>query len=60
MAGKVGRPLLYEAEEQALRVFSVRLNALQVRKAMKLGNGNLSAGIRQALANVGLKQELCA
>lgn len=58
MSKKLGRPLLYEAEQQALKVFSVRLNALQVRKAMKIGDGNLSEGIRRALAYVLPKKEI--
>lgn len=52
MVEKKGAAMVYEAEEEPLKVFSVRLNAIQVRKAMKLGKGNMSAGIRLALANV--------
>lgn len=52
MSQKKGATMVYEAEEEPLKVFSVRLNAIQVRKAMKLGKGNMSAGIRLALATV--------
>lgn len=57
MTKKVGRPYLYEAESQALKMFSVRLNAIQERAALKLGKGSLSAGIRLALENVTHNQE---
>lgn len=54
---KAGRPRLYEAESQAMSVFSVRLNVLHEKVALKLGKGNMSVGIRLALENVGQKKE---
>jgi hypothetical protein len=49
MAKKAGRPLLYEFEDNPMKVFSVRLNVVQERDALKLGGGSLSDGIRKAL-----------
>lgn len=40
-----------------MKVFSIRLNVIQERNALRLGKGNLSAGVREALASVGRKGE---
>lgn len=53
---KAGRPRIYEAESAPLRVISVRLNAIQHRLAAKLGNGNVSEGIRKILDFIGHKK----
>jgi len=50
--GKKGRPVLYEADSQAMKVFSVRLSVIHERAALKEGKGNLSDGIRLALEKV--------
>ena len=52
----MGRPLLYEAESAPMRVVSVRLNAIQARLAAKLGNGNVSEGIRKTLDLIAKKK----
>ncbi|AXC36514.1 hypothetical protein HOT57_gp70 [Pseudomonas phage phCDa] len=54
---KAGRPRIYEAESTAMKVFSVRLNVLHEKAALKLGKGNMSVGIRLALENVLQKKE---
>lgn len=53
---KKGRPVLYEADSFAMKAFSVRLSVIHERRAMKLGKGNLSEGIRLALETVTRKE----
>lgn len=51
MREKSGRRLIYEAEGEPMKARSVRLNAIQERHAIKLGNGNFSDGVRTAIDN---------
>lgn len=46
----VGRPLSHPEQDLALDTYSVRLPARLARFARKIGNNNLSEGIRYALA----------
>jgi len=49
VAKKMGRPKICPDQECSLEKYDVRLSFKQARQARKLGDGNLSAGIRIAI-----------
>lgn len=48
-ANKVGRPRLNPTQDCAMDNYNARISAWHARTARKLGDGNLSAGIRLAI-----------
>jgi hypothetical protein len=53
---KSGRPKLYDSQEEAMDNYNVRLTYKQARLGRRIGAGNLSKGIREAIELVVLNQ----
>lgn len=49
MCSRKGRPRTYTVQDQPMRVHSIRMTCWHVRKAKKLGDGEVSDGVRYAL-----------
>lgn len=49
MSKSLGRPKIYDFEEEPLKPIAVRLTEYHKRLAKRFGEGNASAGIRKAL-----------